>query len=193
MDNLPKFSLVEGIKTRDADTILYVYKTLAPKILGYVMNNNGTKEDGKELFQATYLKAFQNLKAEKYHEEGKFEQWFNQIAKNLWLEELRHRRRTMAQNIDDVPMIADETEGLTQALLKNRYLEALHRAMVRIEEPCRSMLRRFHAEESVSSLELAKELGKNDGAIRVQLKRCREKLRKLLEEELGNDHTEVGI
>lgn len=184
MYNQPNKTTAEGLLAGDSDTINYVYQTLGPKIIGYVMNNSGTKEDGKELFQNAYVKAFQNLKDGKYREEGKFEQWFNQIAKNIWLEELRQRRRSAAQNIDDVPSISDTNpEDLAQSLLKNQHLDALHRALTRLGEPCRSMLYRFHGEESVSSQELAEEMGKNDGAIRAQLRRCRQELAKLLKDE----------
>jgi RNA polymerase sigma factor (sigma-70 family) len=187
MDNLPKLPLAEGIKTGDSNTILYVYKTLGPKIIGFVMNNSGTKEDGKELFQDAYLKAFQNLKADKYHEEGKFEQWFTQIARNLWLEELRQRRRSAAQNLDDVQPIADESsEDWERLLRKNQHLEALDSALNRIGDTCAYLLRRFHG-AGISSKELAEESGKTDDALRKQLFDCRKKLKKYLNEELNND------
>jgi RNA polymerase sigma factor (sigma-70 family) len=181
MDNQPEKTTAEGLLAGDSDTISYVYQTLGPKIIGFVMNNSGTKEEGKELFQNAYVKAFQNLKDGKYREEGKFEPWFNQIARNIWLEALRQRRRSATQSIDDVPQISDvHAEDLAESLLKNQHLEALNQALTRLAEPCRSMLYRFHGEESVSSLELAEEMGKNDGAIRAQLRRCRQELRKLV-------------
>ncbi len=188
MYNQPDKTTAESLLAGDSDSITYVYQTLGPKIIGYVMNNSGTKEDGKELFQNAYVKAFQNLKDGKYREKGKFEQWFNQIAKNIWLEELRQRRRSATQNIDDVPSISDRNpDDLAQSLLKNQNLDALHRALTRLGEPCRSMLYRFHGEESVSSQELAEEMGKNDGAIRAQLRRCRQELAKLLKDESKNN------
>lgn len=191
MDNLPKLPIAEGIVTGDTDTILYVYKTLGPKIVGHVINNSGSEEDGKELFQDAYLKAFQALKAGKYREEGKFEQWFNGIAVKLWQQELRHRSRRGTQNLDDAPAVAaDDSEDSEQARRKNRYLDALHRALERMKEPCRSMLYRFHAEESVSSQDLAEEMSRTDGAIRVKLARCRQDLRNLLTDELGKDGAE---
>lgn len=188
MDKLPQLHIAEGIKTGDLDAISYVYKTLGPKIIGYVINNSGTKEDGKELFQSTYVKAFENLKANKYREEGKFEEWFNRIAMNLWQEELRRRRRTATQNLEDIAPIADDNaEGLEQSTRKNRVLEALNRALNHIGEPCASLLRRFHGEESVSSQELAAEFGKSDDAMRKKLFDCRKKIRKLMEEEMGDN------
>ena len=191
MYNQPKKTTAEGLLAGDSDTMTYVYQTLGPKIIGFVMNNSGTKDDGKELFQKAYIKAFQNLKDGKYREEGKFDQWFNQIAKNIWLEELRQRRRSATQNIDDVPSISDtQAEDLAESLRKNQRLEALNRALTRLGEPCRSMLYRFHGEESVSSQGLAEEMGKNDGAIRAQLRRCRQELGRLLGEE-SNDNNEA--
>jgi RNA polymerase sigma factor (sigma-70 family) len=166
---------MQGILVGDRKTVKFLYETLGPKIVGYVLNNSGSRDDGQEVFQNTILRIFQNLKTGNYTHTGKFVQYFFTVAINVWHEELRHRKRQTHE--EAMPVLKDNSmDDYEQAVLKDEKLNALHTALQKIGEKCRELLQKFHFEDKPSK-ELAAEYQVADNIIRKRLFDCREKLR----------------
>lgn len=168
--------ILRGVLAGDREAVQYLYKTFGPKIVGYVINNNGSKEDGEEVFQNTLLRVFQNIKAGTYNHEGKLSQYLFTVAINVWYEELRYRKR-QAKTTDIPDVVDDSEEAHFQAILKDNRLNALHNALKNLGDMCRELLQKFHIEDH-SSKELATEYAVADNVMRKRLFDCREKLRK---------------
>jgi RNA polymerase sigma factor (sigma-70 family) len=169
--------ILRGVMSGDRLTIKWLYETLGPKIVGYVLNNSGSREDGQEVFQNTILRVFQNVKNGHYNNAGKFSPYFFTIAINVWHEELRYRKRQAHDDL--IPEATDNTqEDHELSILKDKKLSALHLALQKIGEKCRELLQKFHFEDKASK-ELAIEYDIADNVVRKRLFDCREKLRHL--------------
>lgn len=175
--------ILRGVVSGDRTTIKWLYETLGPKIVGYVLNNSGSREDGQEVFQNTLLRVFQNVKNGQYNNAGKFSAYLFTVAINVWHEELRYRKRQAGE--DRMPDATDNSqEDHDMSVLKDKKLSALHISLQKIGEKCRQLLQKFHFEDKPSK-ELAAEYGVADNVIRKRLFDCREKLRQLTSEEMN--------
>ncbi|MCG8327305.1 MAG: sigma-70 family RNA polymerase sigma factor [Chitinophagales bacterium] len=75
----------------------------------------------------------------------------------------------------------EEEEKTESDLIQNELAELIAEAINRLCADCKSMIRSYYYEEE-SLKEIAEKIGKSHAAIRKQITRCRDKLRKLLGE-----------
>jgi RNA polymerase sigma factor (sigma-70 family) len=179
--------ILAGLKQNDPRVFQFLYKTYGGKVLGIVMQNSGSREDGEDLLHELVLTIWQNVKADKYTDMGKFQSYFFTVAYQMWLNILRGRKVHGTKSVDELYYLKDDsTEELMRSLVKNRHLEAVYKGLEQLGEMCQDILRKFHLEDK-SSKHLAAELGINDNAMRVRLFDCRQKLKVLANKILGNN------
>ena len=63
------------------------------KVYGFLLNKLKDRDLANDLFQDTFIKVIQTLKAGRYNEEGKFIQWVMRIAHNLVIDHFRREKR----------------------------------------------------------------------------------------------------
>ncbi len=196
---MPHFTdndIIDGLRKDDKETLRHIYKTLGPKVLGYVLNNSGSREDADELLQNCVLKVWHNIKKDSYDNKGKFEIYFFNIVKNTWIDELRRRKRRPTDDIESVSFhLGEDTfEAIYHNALQNGQVQALYKALANLGDLCRSVISAFYLDNK-STKQIAEEEGERtqkevkDSAIRKRLFDCRERLRGFAQTEL----TELGF
>ena len=63
------------------------------KVYGFLLNKLKDRDLANDVFQDTFIKVIQTLKAGRYNEEGKFIQWVMRIAHNLVIDHFRREKR----------------------------------------------------------------------------------------------------
>ena len=101
------------------------------KVYGFLLNKLRDRDLANDLFQDTFIKVIQTLKAGRYNEEGKFIQWVMRIAHNLVIDHFRREKR-MPQlrsredfNILDIIPDAEgnaEDESIREQIIKDACL-----------------------------------------------------------------------
>jgi len=174
--------LLAGIQRKDRQAFSHMYQHFAPKIMGYVLKNSGSKTDAQEVIQETLLKVWQNIQEEKYNPQGKLKSYVMQVGVNTWLETLRNRRRKPMDRLKDKEwQLADKGAiDLHQKVKKYKSLDALYVALGQLEEPCKSLIQLFHFEE-IPLKEIAQQQQIEYGSLRKRIFDCRKKLKKVAE------------
>lgn len=134
----------------------------------------GCREEAEDLAQETLIKAW--LSSERYVERYKFSTWLCKIAYHCYVDHLRRMAPTPLLLDEGLPLPATEQ---TDAAF--RY-ETLHKALSKLPMKERTTLCLFYLEEQ-SIREIAIATGSNPLAVKKQLSRGREHLRKLLQDE----------
>ena len=172
-------AILSGLRQNDRKTIEYLYKTLSPPIYKYVLTNSGTREDGQDVFQQTFIKVLKNLQDGKYNDNNKFEGYFIQIARNTWIDYLRTNRTTYYVGDDDLLLeraTDSDEEAFAQLLLKDNRLDALaHVLKSWADTDCQRRITAFHFEDK-STQEIADNEGVERNALLQRLHKCRKKL-----------------
>jgi RNA polymerase sigma factor (sigma-70 family) len=173
-DKMTDQEIVTGLRQGERRVYDYLYQTFGGKVMGYVMKNSGSAEDAEDVLQEVLLKLHTAI--HRYDEQGKFAKWFFTIVGNTWLNILRGRKTEKGSvSLDDVFHLKDEgDESLERVVAKERKYEMLYNALEKLEAKCSSILRLFHFEDK-SSKEIADAYNMEDGTVRVNLKRCRDK------------------
>jgi len=53
--------ILEGIKAKDTEALNYLYTEYKEKIIKYVINNSGSKEEGEDIFQDAVIKVYKEV------------------------------------------------------------------------------------------------------------------------------------
>lgn len=148
-------------------------------------------EEAEEVTQDVFVKAFRQLGS--FSGRSSFQTWIYRIACNTALSHARRtRRRNTLTGIDErrLGLLPDEeVERLEEWVAHERQLEALTRAVARLEADERALITLFYYEERSVS-ECAAILGLQENNVKVRLHRIRKKLYLLVMEETdGRDET----
>ena len=121
--------IILGLRQNDRQTTEYIYKTMGPSVLRYILSNSGTRDDAADYFQEAFIKVLLNIRDGKYKSQEKFEGYFMTIAKNTWLDNLKKKKGKHVDDDDNSLLkLADDSdeEALLQLILHDKRLTVLN-------------------------------------------------------------------
>lgn len=145
--------------------------------LAYRMTGN--EQDAEDTVQETFLRAYRQL--ERFDSRSKFSTWLYAIASNCSLDMIRARKRRREADSEPVqPVIPAADPSPERLALSGEVRRRLSAAMNELSDAERTafVMRHF---EGVSIDEIARVLGRPNGATRHSVFRAVEKLRRALE------------
>ena len=94
------------------------------RIFGHIYSKVLDRDVANDIFQDTFIKVINTLKAGKYNEEGKFLPWVMRIAHNLSIDYFRRRNRIptfkTSEDFDILSFIGDSSLNAENQLIKNQ-------------------------------------------------------------------------
>ena len=94
------------------------------RIFGHIYSKVLDRDVANDIFQDTFIKVINTLKAGKYNEEGKFLPWALRIAHNLAIDHFRRRKRIPSfqtnEDFDIFSFISDSSLNAENQLIKNQ-------------------------------------------------------------------------
>ena len=185
--------LVKRAKKGDQDAFERLVLDNQNKVYSLCVRMTGSREEGADLAQEAFLKAWQGLKS--FQGDSSFSTWVYRLAANVCIDHLRRQRRR--QNIDSGASLDDEDSGWTEPADWNqdpqRTLEvsersrALARGLEKLPDHQRQVLV-MRELSGLSYQEIGEKLDLDLGTVKSRLARARLALRKILLED-GNFFT----
>ena len=172
-------AIIEGLAKGDAPVFDFLYRKYGPALLGYVLNNSGTQADAEELIHTTLLKIWENINKGSYQPTSRFEAYFFTIATNLWIDELRRRKRQQTETLDNWQIPDDNDADLHLKKATDRRLTALFAVLESwTDTVCKALIEAFHL-DNTSLLDIATQQGWDYNNTRKRIFDCRKKLARL--------------
>jgi RNA polymerase sigma-70 factor, ECF subfamily len=171
-------NLVARAKEGEAEAFGLLYDFYMPRIYRFVLFKAGHREEAEDLTHQVFLKAWENI--EKYESRGyPFSSWLYRIARNAVID--AYRKSNPQISIEDLsPNLLTEKE--TQILKAEMSIEweQLLSSMSKLKEIERDVLiMRFV--DDLTHQEVAKAIGKSEGATKVIQHRALKNLKSILE------------
>jgi RNA polymerase sigma-70 factor, ECF subfamily len=172
-------NLIMRAQSRDAEAFGRLYEAYFEKIYRYVAVKIGNRTEAEDLTQQVFVNALESINSYKMREVP-FSAWLYRIAHNQIVDTLRKRSRRPTVELDEsLPIPADgdlveeielklETKGLVEAAKK---LTKLQQEVIAL---------RFGADMPIS--QVAKVMGKNEGAIKALQHSAVAALRRIMSE-----------
>lgn len=99
------------------------------KVFGFILKKVRDEDLANDIFQETFVKVIQTLKAGRYNEEGKFIQWVMRIAHNLVIDHFRREKRMPhVRQSEDFNILDVLNDGERNAEESNVHLQILQDA-----------------------------------------------------------------
>lgn len=155
-------------------------------IYRYCRSITYTLEDAEDLYQQTFLKAFELHKRISLNMNPKA--WLMSVANNIW----RNHKSSYARRERIVPTISSEEEGVQiedirsehdvlEQMVKEEEISRLKECVNRLPDKHRQVILLFYAGE-LSLEDIANTLKIPKGTVKSRLNKAREKLKKEMEE-----------
>ena len=176
--------LIEAFKRNEPAVLKEVYVSNYPKIEILVLNNNGSKDQAKDLYQEAFLAVWQNIKQNKFlpKTNSSINAYLYTIAKNKWMDYLRsngYKKTIMASELNYFEPAEEENNGIDDDILKDKRLEDVMLAFKDLGQACKNVLRMFYFEKKSMNL-IADELQIDSGSVRNKKYRCMQRLKEVV-------------
>lgn len=196
--------LVVLAKQGDQDAFARLVEANQNKIYSLALRMTGSPEDGADLAQEAFLRAWRSLPG--FQEESSFSTWLYKLTNNLCIDFLRKEKRRKAvvttvsldDDEDDTPPIEVPDHRFTpETEVERRELRtAMSRALHTLSDEHRQILV-LREVEGLSYTEIAALLSLGEGTVKSRIARARISLRNILQKDgnfsspISSNHSET--
>lgn len=168
-----------GVEAQRQAAFIYLYKEPGWRewVIRHVEKNGGDTNDGKDVFQETVIVFDRGIREKRFQGNVRLQTYFYGIAKWVWFNILRTRKRIMS-----IPEISELTGVDVEAMiLGEERKRAIFWIISQLSETCRKVLPLYLL--SRTNEEIAKELGLSSPELAKKYNyRCREDFKKFVME-----------
>jgi RNA polymerase sigma factor (sigma-70 family) len=171
-------SLLRGLAENDTESIEIIYKNNFKIIQSFIINNNGTYDEAKDIFQEAMIALYEKAKSESFVLTCKINTYVYSICRRLWLKRLQQLGKYSNQ-LDSIEETVAVEEDFEKHIKKNAEYNIMDKALNSLGEPCKSLLEGYYFKQ-LGMQELAKEFGyTNADNAKNQKYKCLIRLKKL--------------
>ncbi|MGN6646129.1 MAG: RNA polymerase sigma factor [Cytophaga sp.] len=175
-------NIVSLIKSgKDREVVPVLYKKVYPLVEYYIVRNSGTKDDASDVFQDTLLLFYKQIMQDSFDEKYKVFGYLYKISLYKWMNKAKKNNRIKfvdgIENLDY--LMVHET---TNETIPNPDENIIRKLFSPIGEKCIELMTyTTYSSLLLEDIMLRMELN-SVAAVKMQLKRCKEKLLKQIEE-----------
>lgn len=170
--------LLRGLANNESKAVETIYKESFNMVQAYVLNNNGSYDDAKDVFQEAMIALYEKAQDKSFVLTSKINTYVYSVCRRIWLKRLQNNGRYVYKldDFEETVPVEDDIEYLEKS---NADFAIMDRALNSLGEPCRSLLEGFYIKK-MDMQELAKEFGyTNADNAKNQKYKCLMRLKKL--------------
>jgi RNA polymerase sigma factor (sigma-70 family) len=171
-------ALLKGLANNDSKSVDTLYKSHFSMVQHFVINNNGSFDDAKDIFQEAMITLYEKVQTDSFTLTCQIKTYLFSICKHLWLKRLQQMGRY------NTPLSAEEESVSVEVDMeefnkKDAAFAIMDRALNSLGEPCKSLLEGYYLNKK-GMQELADDFGyTNADNAKNQKYKCLMRLKKL--------------
>ena len=170
--------LLQGLARNETKAIETIYKNNFNTVQAFVINNNGTYDDARDIFQEAMIVLYENAKLESFVLTCQIKTYVYSICRRLWLKRLQQTSRFVTQ-VEGLEETVAVEEDLDSHEKRNADFTIMERALGSLGEPCKSLLEAYYLQKK-DMAEIAESFGyTNADNAKNQKYKCLVRLKKL--------------
>jgi RNA polymerase sigma factor (sigma-70 family) len=171
-------ALLQGLANNDSKAIETIYKQNFNMVQSFVLSNNGTYDEARDIFQETMIALYEKAKTESFVLTCKINTYVYSICRRLWLKRLQQLGKFNNQ-IEGFEETVSVEEDLEIHQKRDAEYNIMERALDSMGEPCKSILEGYYIQKKDMQT-LAKEFGyTNADNAKNQKYKCLMRLKKM--------------
>ncbi|MBC8156312.1 MAG: sigma-70 family RNA polymerase sigma factor [Bacteroidetes bacterium] len=147
--------LLVGLATGSDAALTQLYRRYFPMVLHLVLNNSGSEDDAKDIYQETLVVLYEKVSADSLELNCQLKTYLYSVSRRLWLKQLSKRRATnggAARNgsngggtyFSDAEIPAPVDDDLEMHEARDRQFDLMADSLAKLGEPCRTLLEDFY-------------------------------------------------
>jgi RNA polymerase sigma factor (sigma-70 family) len=170
--------IVLGILNNSDAVIKRLYTAYFPMVLQLIINNNGTADDAKDIYQESIIVLYNKVKSGKFELNSKLKTFIYSVCRRLWLKRLKHMSR-FTGDIHDFNEYLPVEDDLTVHTERDIQFNKMEGALKLLGEPCKTIIESFYIHNR-SMQDICEDFGYTsaDNA-KTQKYKCLQRLKKL--------------
>ena len=171
-------ALLKGLAKDDTKAIETIYKENFNMVQNFIINNNGSYDDARDIFQEAMIALYEKAKSDSFVLTSKISTYVYSICRRLWFKRLQQLGR-FTGHIDSLEETIAVEDDIDFHQKKDAEFVIMNRALNSLGEPCKSLLEGFYVKK-IDMQTLAKEFGyTNADNAKNQKYKCLMRLKRL--------------
>lgn len=168
-----------AIRQNDQQALQQLYAANYPRVESFVLNNNGTADQAKDVFQEAFIAIWRNIQLERYQpqEGASLEAYLFQVAKNKWMDYLRSGHYNKVVRMDESNFSSQQAEQAPAG--EHEYLAAVKKHFKALGDNCKKILTLYYYENQ-SMKQIAEKMDWTEASAKNNKYRCIQKLKELI-------------
>lgn len=159
--------VLERVSRGDEEALDYLYKKHYKMMTRIVLNNNGSEDEAKDVFQDALLVFWQKAVSGKLVLTSKISTYIYSICLNLWRKELDRKSRHSSEEVE---------QSVYQDYEKNERIKIITDCINQLGDTCRRILT-YHYFDGLSMSDIAEKLNfANTDTAKTKKYKCKKKL-----------------
>lgn len=185
-DSTDEKALLKGLALNDRKSVETIYKLYYNMVQSLILNNNGSADDARDIFQETVIVLYEKAKSGSFELNCQLKTYVYSVSRRLWLKKLQQQQKYIPNitGLDETVPVEEEVESHNQL---NSEFQMMEKALLHLGEPCRSLIEAFYLQKK-SMTDIAGHFGyTNADNAKNQKYKCLMRLRKLFFAEFKNN------
>lgn len=142
-------SLIQRYLAGDENSLELLIHHHQSRIYGYILMVMKDRQLADDVFQDTFIKVINTLKAGSYKEEGKFLQWVMRIAHNLMIDHFRKAKRmpkaeSKREDFDIMDTLRVKDDSIEQRMITEQIHEDIRKLVELLPDEQKEVLKMRH-------------------------------------------------
>ncbi len=135
--------LLKGLADNDSKAVDTIYKDNFGTIQAFILNNNGSYDDARDIFQEAMITLYEKAKSESFVLTCQIKTYLYSVCRRLWLKRLQQIGRYImqAEGMEETVTVEEDLEMHEK---RNAEFALMDRALNSLGEPCKSLLEAYY-------------------------------------------------
>lgn len=177
--------LLKGLAQDKREAVETIYKQHYNMVQSMVLNNSGTIEEAKDIFQEAIIVLYEKTRSGNFELNCLIKTYLYSVSRRLWLKRLQQIQKFPGESgaAEAVVMVDDDMDEHEK---KNADFQLMEKAMQALGEPCKSLLESYYLSKK-SMVEIATDFGyTNADNAKNQKYKCLMRLKKIFFDQYKN-------
>ena len=176
--DLKEQELLKGLALGDKKAIETIYKDNFNMVQSLVINNNGSAQEAKDIFQEAIIVLLEKARSGSFELNCQIKTYVYSVSRRIWLKRLQQYNRysnELESMVGTVP-VDDEVEEYEK---RDQEFVMMEKAIANLGEPCKSLIEAFYIQKR-NMQDIANQFGyTNADNAKNQKYKCLMRLKKL--------------
>ena len=147
--------LITQLKNGSSDVYNALYEKNYPTVEKFIVNNSGTADDAKDIFQDSLVVLFKKAGEDNFELTASVKTYIIAISKNLWFKKLRHISSQQETSLTDFHSNKFFCEIESAILKEKSHWERLQIYLTKISSHCNNLLKSmFFKSKTIEDIQL---------------------------------------